>query len=152
MKLICYQNWCSFFSRFCSKKCSVCCSTNGSRCWFGSGLDTEKGSIGCCWLHTGGNCKLEVWIEQNFDMATMHMCACMHLCAYEYICVCITNQINHIKQTWAIYNPHIHACVYHVCIECVCVCEMHAHACALHLCVAHLCAPHNSTTHKVNLW
>ena len=40
-----------------------------------------------------------------------------------------TNQINHIKQTWAIYNPHIHACVYHVCIECVCVCVkcMHMH-------------------------
>ena len=35
------------------------------------------------------------------------------------VCMCITNQIKHIKQTWAIYNPHIHACVYHVCIECV---------------------------------
>ena len=46
------------------------------------------------------------------------------------------NQINHIKQTWATYNPHRHACVYHVRIVCVKCMHMHVHCiCVLPFCV-----------------
>ena len=67
-------------------------------------------------------------IKQSISDAA---CVCVHVhvaCSCSMCCVFVhvhpnqtqqTNQINHIKQTLAISNPHIHACVYHVCLVCV---------------------------------
>ena len=84
-------------------------------------LTLRKGPLAAAGFTLVENVNLKFGLSKTLiwpQCICVHACICVHMSTC--VCMCITNQINHIKQTWAIYNPHIHACVYHVCIECMC--------------------------------